>query len=269
MTDQDLRTRDPRTPPDRTLERPDTDWAEPASSTQDSTAPDSADAEREDGAVYRSAAHESLVEPVVDEPGAEKPTAEHAAGDGFDAVDGSEPAGHADPERAYPEHGDPEQAVGVASVPDAEPEAAEEHDDIAAVTDTGQPVDDVDEGADVTGGVDDAVAPDVTGSGELLPGDVLEGPVLALFDGGTTERFRERWQQLQLRFIDDPHTVAGQAGALADEVVTALRDAVDRQRTALEDWQSGDGVDTHSGDTERLRVAVRRYRDFLDRLLGL
>lgn len=227
MTDQDQRTRNTWTPPDPTLEQPDTSWAEPASSTQDSTAPDSV----EDGAVYQSAAHESLVdEPVVDE--------------------------HADPE-----HGDPEHAVGVASVPDEpalDPEADEEHDDVS-----------VGEMPIVPVAVDDAATPDVAGSGELLPGDVPDGAVLALFDSGTTERFREQWQALQLRFIDDPHTVASQAGALADEVVTALRDAVDRQRTALEDWQSGDGVDTHSGDTERLRVAVRRYRDFLDRLLGL
>ena len=247
MTDQDQRTRSPWTPTGRTPERSETDLGEPASSTQDSTAPDPAGAEHEDGAVYQSAAHDSLVdepvvdEPVVDEPGAKPLTAEHA--------------------------------VGVAPVPDAEPApdpaADEEHDDVAAVTDTGQPVDEIEESAVVTDGVPDAVAPGGTGSGELLPGDVPDGAVLALFDGGTTERFRERWQQLQLRFIDDPHTVAGQAGALADEVVTALRDAVDRQRAALEDWQSGDSADAHAGDTERLRVAVRRYRDFLDRLLDL
>jgi hypothetical protein len=158
-----------------------------------------------------------------------------------------------------------------------EQEPAEGHDGVAVVADTGQPVDGVDERADVADGevplvpvaVDDAAAPDVTGSGELLPGDVPEEPSLALFDGETTARFRDRWQLLQLRFVDDPHAAAGLAGGLVDEVVAALRDAVDRQRSALEDWQSGDGVDPHAGDTERLRVAVRRYRDFLDRLLGL
>ena len=155
-------------------------------------------------------------------------------------------------------------------------EPAEEHDGVAAVIDTGQQVDGVDEGADVADGetsnvpvpVDDAVARDVSDSGELLPGDVPEEPGLALFDDETTGRFRDRWHELQLHFVDDPHAAAGLAGALVDEVVAALRDAVDRQRSAL-DAKSSDGVDAHSGDTERLRVDVRRYRDFLDRLLGL
>ena len=279
----------------------------------------------EDGTLYQSAAYDS----AVDEPAAEEGTTAQQAGDGDDfvAVDGSVPAGHADLEHADLEHADPELAVGVASVPDAEPapdaeadtvdhgdfdspgvtaqdaaradgpdgaygieghatdtpaavevqEPAEEPDGVAAVTDTGQPVDGVDEGADVADGetshvpvaMDDAVARDVSDSGELLPGDVPEEPGLALFDGETTGRFRDRWHELQLHFVDDPHAAAGLAGALVDEVVAALRDAVDRQRSALEDSKSGDGVDAHSGDTERLRVAVRRYRDFLDRLLGL
>jgi hypothetical protein len=339
MTDQRQSTRDQWAPPAPTLEHADPNWTEPTSSTQDSTALDRTDTEPpdEDGTLYQSAAYESVDdEPVVDEPPvdgnavdepvAEERTTVQQAGDGDDfvAVDGSVPAGHADPE-----HAEPELAVGVASVPDAElaPDAeadtvdrgdfdspgvtaqdaaraegpdgvygiegnatdmpapaavevrepAEEHDGVAVVTDTGQPVDGVDERADVADGdtphvpvpVDDAVAPDVSGSGELLPGDVPEEPGIALFDGETTGRFRDQWHELQLHFVDDPHAAAGLAGALVDEVVAALRDAVDRQRSALEDSKSGDGVDAHSGDTERLRVAVRRYRDFLDRLLGL
>jgi len=245
----------------------------------------------------------------ADEPVAEELVAAQPAddGDGLGEVDRSVPAHrsdldhadlehadlehvdleHVDLEHVDLEHADPEHAVGVASVPDA-----------VAATDT--EADTVDRGdLDPPGGVaqdaaridgpngaygikgnpadvplvpvpgDDAVASDVTGSGELLPGDVPDEPGLALLDGDTTGRFRDRWQELQLRFVDDPHTAADQAGALVDEVVAALRDAVDGQRSSLEEWQSGDGIDTHFGDTERLRVAVRRYRDFLDRLLVL
>ena len=142
----------------------------------------------------------------------------------------------------------PNEGDGAEGYPDdaaravQEPDAAEEPDHLAGVTDTG--------------------------SGELLPSDVLREPVLALLDTEATARFQARWQRLQLQFIDDPHTVTGQAGALVDEVVTALHEAVDRRCLALQDWQSGDGVDAHAGDTERLRVAVRRYRDFLGQLLG-
>jgi hypothetical protein len=174
---------------------------------------------------------------------------------------------------AYGIEGHPADALAAVE----EREAAEEHDGAAVVSDTGQPEGGVDERSDRADGevrlvpipVQDTAVPDVTGSGELLPGDVPEEPSLALFDGETTVRFRDRWQLLQLHFVDDPHAAAGLAAALVDDVVAALRDAVDRQRSTLADWQSGDGVDAHFGDTERLRVAVRRYRDFLDRLLGL
>ena len=114
-------------------------------------------------------------------------------------------------------------------------------------------VDDVDERADVVGGEspivpipgDDAAVPDVTDSGQLLPGEVPDEPEVALIDGGMTERFRDRWQRLQMDFVDDPQTAAGLAGALVDEVVTALHDAVDRQRSELEEWQSGRVVDAY------------------------
>ena len=156
-----------------------------------------------------------------------------------------------------------------------EVEVAGERDGVPAVTDTRHPFD-VDERADVAGGetpivvpMADAASPDVTRAGETLPGELPEEPGLALFDSETTQRFRDRWHELQLRFVDDPHVAEGQAVALVDEVVTALRDAVDRQRAALHDWQASQGADAHTGDTERMRVAVRRYRDFLDHLLGV
>ena len=261
----------------------------PASSTQDDLERESTDTDRpaDDGTVYQSATYDSAVdeldvhEPVAgtdNERGADERITEHPVGEGNgarpDTVDGSVPAGHADPDHLEPEH-----AVGVASVPDAEPaepEVVEEHDGVAAVTDPGQPVN-VDARAEVASGetpivpvpMDDAASPDVTRSGEMLPGDLTEAPSLALFDGDTAGRFRERWHELQLRFVDDPRAAESQAVALVDEVVTALRDTIDRQRSALHDWQSGQDADAHSGDTEQMRVTVRRYRDFLDHLLGV
>jgi hypothetical protein len=156
-----------------------------------------------------------------------------------------------------------------------DPNATEEPVGAAAGSEAGRPLDDTDERAGVVGGgapmvavaEDEAPAPD--GTGQLLPCDVPDEPDVALLDDEMTERFRGRWERLQMSFVDDPKTAAGLAGALVDEAVTALRDGVDRQRSALEEWQSGHGVDAHSGDTERLRVAVRRYRDFLNRLLRM
>jgi len=330
MTDQLQSTRDQWTPPTGTPEHTDQDRTGPDHHhhPEDSTAQDSTDADRTaaDGTVYRSAeydaavdqpdVHETDADGTANQRGADYRTTEHPADEGLDPVDGSVPADHTDPD-----HADPDHAVGVASVPDADPgaettdrgafdaagvsaqddvrteapdetygldghpahtpaavqdvEVAGEHDGVPAVTDTGEPFD-VDERADVAGGVTPVVVPmadaasaDVTRTRETLPGDLPEEPGLALFDSETTQRFRDRWHELQLRFVDDPHVAEGQAVALVDEVVTALRDAVDRQRSELHDWQASQGADSHTGDTERMRVAVRRYRDFLDHLLAV
>ncbi|MDP9799766.1 hypothetical protein J2S43_008278 [Catenuloplanes nepalensis] len=99
---------------------------------------------------------------------------------------------------------------------------------------------------------------------ELLPGDIPEQPALAaFFSEGATGDFRDRWREVQLRFVDDPAQAASDAGTLIDEVVAALNAAVTEQREALGGTSSG------QGDTEQLRVLVRRQRDFLDRILGL
>ncbi|GAA2630133.1 hypothetical protein GCM10010399_72530 [Dactylosporangium fulvum] len=100
--------------------------------------------------------------------------------------------------------------------------------------------------------------------GELLPGAVEVTPVGALWADGAVDGLRERWRELQLRFIDDPRSVAGEADALVAEAVGSVTAALESQRRRLAEWQQQDG-----DDTERLRAAVRQYRDFLDRLLGL
>jgi hypothetical protein len=221
-----------------------------------------------------------------DESGTEEAVAEHTAGVSLHA-DAEPKADIADEGDVNTSDGGPqvqspngrygaEEPAAHAAPAVREPEAAEQHEAVAVVSDSSSPAHDVEGHADVAAAevpVGAASAADVSGtgvagSGELLPGEVPQEPVMALLDGATTDRFRDRWQQLQLRFIDEPHAVAAAAGVLVDEVVTALHDAVDQRRLTLEDGQSGDGVDAHAGDTERLRVAVRRYRDFLDHLLG-
>jgi hypothetical protein len=84
-----------------------------------------------------------------------------------------------------------------------------------------------------------------------------------LFDSDTAQGFRDRWREVQLRFVDDPKAAAGQAQSLVDEAIQALAAALAAQKEKLGTWQGSD-----SADTEDLRVAVRQYRDFLDRVLG-
>jgi hypothetical protein len=99
---------------------------------------------------------------------------------------------------------------------------------------------------------------------ELRPGAVEAVPIGALWADGASDGLRERWRELQLRFIDEPRAVADEADQLVAEAVASITSALESQRQQLQAWQ-GEGAE----DTERLRAAVRRYRDFLDRLLGL
>jgi hypothetical protein len=105
---------------------------------------------------------------------------------------------------------------------------------VATLSDTSRPVHDIEEHADATG-------IGSTGPGESLPGDTAPEPVTALLDGEAADRFRDRWQQLQLRFIDDPQAVAAAASGPVDEVLTALHDAVDQRRAAFEPESPGEG----------------------------
>jgi hypothetical protein len=88
--------------------------------------------------------------------------------------------------------------------------------------------------------------------------------VAAFWTGSDEQAFRDRWRDLQLRFIDDPQSVADEARQLVDEAVAAVTAKLNEAKDGLADWRQGPGT-----DTERLRAAVRGYRDFLDRVLGL
>ena len=98
---------------------------------------------------------------------------------------------------------------------------------------------------------------------ELKPGDVEAEPVVTLMSADVAQGFRDRWRDVQLRFVDDPREAAAEAQTLAEEAVDAMVSALTNQKNELGSWQSAE-----AGDTEQLRVVVRRYRDLLDRLLG-
>jgi hypothetical protein len=99
---------------------------------------------------------------------------------------------------------------------------------------------------------------------ELMPGQAPAESTAptAGWAEGAAEDMRARWQELQLRFVDDPSGVAGQARALVAEAVDAVTEALAEQQRQLDSWSTAEG-----GDTEQLRVVVQRYRDFFDRML--
>jgi hypothetical protein len=75
---------------------------------------------------------------------------------------------------------------------------------------------------------------------------------------------RERWNDVQAGFVDDPQNAVQQAHGLVTQLVDDLVQTFTQERTTLENQWKGGGT----ADTETLRVALQRYRSFFNRLLG-
>lgn len=79
-----------------------------------------------------------------------------------------------------------------------------------------------------------------------------------------SERFTNRWQEIQTSFVDQPRNAAAEADALVADLMHRLAASFSDERERLEaQWDRGDDV-----STEDLRVALTRYRSFFDRLLS-
>jgi hypothetical protein len=86
-----------------------------------------------------------------------------------------------------------------------------------------------------------------------------------LFEQDALEDFRARWGAIQTGFVDNPGGAVKQADELVAAVMKRLAEVFADERANLEQtWASGDDV-----STEDLRVALRRYRSFFDRLLSV
>jgi hypothetical protein len=85
-----------------------------------------------------------------------------------------------------------------------------------------------------------------------------------LLDAAEAERFRERWPEVQASFIDDPGEAVRRADDLASDAVDALGRAIATHRRTLSEALDGGG----RPDTERLRLALRDYRNLLDRIFA-
>ncbi|WP_067471463.1 hypothetical protein [Actinomadura hibisca] len=86
-----------------------------------------------------------------------------------------------------------------------------------------------------------------------------------LLEASDAARFRERWHEVQSGFVDDPHDAVQRADELSAEVVNALGQALANHKRSLDEhWRT---EKDERPDTERLRLALRGYRHFLDRIL--
>jgi hypothetical protein len=86
---------------------------------------------------------------------------------------------------------------------------------------------------------------------------------LPLFAQNDTEDFRSRWEKIQIGFVDEPRNAVERADELVASAIKRLAEVFAAERQKLEsEWDKTDNV-----STEELRIALRRYRSFFDRLL--
>lgn len=88
----------------------------------------------------------------------------------------------------------------------------------------------------------------------------------ALFTPELAGDFRSRWDAVQIGFVDDPRLAVQKADELVAQVMKNLAESFADERQRFESQMNGpDG----GASTENMRVALRRYRSFFQRLLSL
>jgi hypothetical protein len=111
--------------------------------------------------------------------------------------------------------------------------------------------------ADAETVVDNPAGPD-------YPAEAADSRGVSLFSTQNSDELRGRWDATQRAFVDDPRAAVERADHLVVETIQLLSTSFTRERSQLEEqWARGEDV-----STEDLRVALRRYRSFFDRLLS-
>lgn len=87
----------------------------------------------------------------------------------------------------------------------------------------------------------------------------------SLFGGIDLSGLKSRWDDVQAAFVDDPRECVQKADHLVSDVVEQLTSGFAQARSQLEEqWSRG-----QEASTEELRVALKRYREFFQRLLSV
>jgi hypothetical protein len=87
----------------------------------------------------------------------------------------------------------------------------------------------------------------------------------ALFSPEMANDFRSQWTNIQTRFVDDPRQAVRDGDELVAQVMKSLAESFANERDRVEAHLQDGG----EASTELLRVALRRYRSFFERLLTL
>ena len=76
---------------------------------------------------------------------------------------------------------------------------------------------------------------------------------------------RQRWDGIQTGFVDEPRAAVRQADELVASAIKRLVEGFAEARNNLEgQWARGDEI-----NTEDLRVALRKYRSFFQKLMSV
>jgi hypothetical protein len=101
-----------------------------------------------------------------------------------------------------------------------------------------------------------------TGSGHTAQADGEQRERLVPEDRAAS--YAQRWDAVKGTFVDEPREAVAQADALVGELLDELETLFHEQRRSIEH-----GLDTDETSTEDLRLALRRYRSFFERLLAV
>jgi hypothetical protein len=86
-----------------------------------------------------------------------------------------------------------------------------------------------------------------------------------LFEETEAGQFRTQWLNIQSKFVDNPRESVREADELVANVLKSVTMSFHERRTALEKQWNGGG----NASTEDLRLALKSYRSFFERLLTL
>ena len=128
-----------------------------------------------------------------------------------------------------------------------------------------------------------AATPASPADGELRPGEATGalGDFSDLTYGNLVpdaEQFTVQWQEVQFRFVDDPHGSVTEAADIVAQVTAKMEAAIQERQRAIEERQHaiaeqqrslrGRWGEGSNADTETLRETLRMYKTFLDQLIG-
>jgi hypothetical protein len=87
----------------------------------------------------------------------------------------------------------------------------------------------------------------------------------SFFSPAETQAFRSRWNNIQVRFVDDPASAVDEANTLVSDAIEHLKQGFTPQREPHDQTSDPNKRDS----TEERRLLLRRYRTLVDRLVSI